>query len=681
MAKKIAFFMAMLICFFNIPLTALADDNATGGGGGSHHGKYGIYSQREYIYKVSLYLGTTDKADINSNLGSDFKKIGPTMFIKKSNLNIPPDTRFNMNNKVEMINGANLSLNKYKNVDEYFIIDDNIPPIPITNGGNIPAVKSYFGDRTTLLLLIDKAAQLQNKTKEQLVNLNYTVEGKQVKLPASEVLPIKKDGKYINKMPWLIVYEPVIMLYCKDKTTVLGFTATEYALTQKLGLFNYRKGDDGQWVWSMAFINLPNSVVLEESWFGYPALAPTPSKTQWAEDRIIQGGGWGMRLLKAVKEPPKDVPPDPDPDPVETTTEYRTNTDVVTGFVIHASEDITPTNKHLEAYRESPQQNDATVTITTSLGNSKSTVINMPSGSSQYAWIKWRTPNTPKTVTITATIEGNSGCTFENGARQKIITAKIQDLVEKTPPHVEINDPKTGKPVRKPNGFWVKPTPGKINNTSASWNTYSCKWHPNLVEVPYTVWISVAKIGYNKYGNPYTYMTTEPETRYKTEDHGWWDFFEKNFSANLDVSMNIKPGERAATAKKNLKNEWEVKSGYAVQIEVKPSILTTSPNDITTPQNSLATFPEHFYQKYNRVLELEGAQFVFKPNKYSTYKFRQHFIPWWYPDKEKYTVYTHTFDMWTPAGQLEVSEKQYVMVDGGSAYDDWYIAPMPVKRN
>lgn len=48
------------------------------------------------------------------------------------------------------------------------------------------------------------------------------------------------NGQYQNEVPWLVVYEPVVKTYLKERTTVLAFTATEYAMAQKLGYFNFK---------------------------------------------------------------------------------------------------------------------------------------------------------------------------------------------------------------------------------------------------------------------------------------------------------------------------------------------------------------------------------------------------------------------------------------------------------
>ena len=49
------------------------------------------------------------------------------------------------------------------------------------------------------------------------------------------------DGQYVNKVPWLTIYEPVIIFYLNDGTPILAFTTTEYALAQMPGYFIFLK--------------------------------------------------------------------------------------------------------------------------------------------------------------------------------------------------------------------------------------------------------------------------------------------------------------------------------------------------------------------------------------------------------------------------------------------------------
>jgi hypothetical protein len=276
-------------------LSVYADDNADTGLGDTSNaldGK-GFYRGSEYMYKVSVYVGLSDQADKNTNLGSDWKMVGTSpIYVKPSNFSMPSNVFFGIESKVKYQNGSALTPN-----NSPIVVTDNPPPIPITNGGNIGSVKSYFGDVNTLDMFINYFASQKGTSREGLVEkITFTIEGETKRYLAEEILPIKVNDKYQNKVPWLIVYEPVIISYLKDRTTTLAFTATEYALAQKLGYFNFRSGADGQYISGMTHSDLPNSIFLEESWFGYPVTSALPDNVYWDLDRIIAGGGWGMRL-------------------------------------------------------------------------------------------------------------------------------------------------------------------------------------------------------------------------------------------------------------------------------------------------------------------------------------------------------------------------------------------------
>lgn len=356
MIKRIISLVLILLIAFG-SFSAYADDNADTGEGDTNtalKGK-GYYRGSEYMYKVSVYVGLSDKADKNTNLNTDWRMIGnDPIYVKPSSFTLPNNVIGSSGSKIDYQNGQTLSP---INITDY--ITDTPPPIPITNGGNITSVKSYFGDTATLNMLINNFASQRGTTREGLVsNINFTIDGETKKHPANEILPIKVDGKYQNKVPWTIIYEPVIISYLKDKKTILAFTATEYALAQKLGYFNFRSGSDGQYIAGMTHSDLPNSIILEESWFGYPVTSALPDNVYWSLDRIISGGGWGMRMLKAnaVNVVENDTVYD---------YEYRVNTDVITSVRIYASDDITPDTRHeSEAAYNNPKKNTSTITMT-----------------------------------------------------------------------------------------------------------------------------------------------------------------------------------------------------------------------------------------------------------------------------------------------------------------------------
>lgn len=666
--KKIIWMIVIFILIFN-SLSVFAEDNADSGSGntgGAAKGK-GFYRGSEYMYKVSVYVGLSDKADKNSNLLRDWKMLGNSpLYIKPSSFTLPKNAMGSSGNKVDYINGKSLSP---INISQY--VTDNPPPIPITNGGNITSVKSYFGDTRTLLGLIDGFAKQKGTSREGVVsNMSFTIKGETKKFSPNEILPIKKDGIYQNKVSWLIIYEPVIISYLKDRKTVLAFTATEYALAQKQGYFNFKFGSTGQYIPGMTHSDLPNSIVLEESWFGYPVISPLPDDVYWSEDRIISGGGWGMRMLK-----PNDM------DVVENDTtydyEYRVDTDVITSVRIYARDDITPDNRHeSEEDYESPKKNTATVTMTAN-GYTKSTEVVIPGGGSELVWIKWHTPSTPQDVMINVRVTGNPSAKIDGKSRSAKITGKVVDLGLNPPPNPTAND--TNK------GFTFPNIPVKAEKTTANWGVYSCSWVPNWVWHPKWEWEShwVKKTyryrhsgGCKSDGSCPGHSRTKWVDKGKWVDNGrWvdegnWKYDFTNYKATLSANMNLYLDRKSPTAKNKT-----MKSGYGVNIDVSTKIHSNAPSShLTYAQNVITYFPEFNYKSYWRLLDMTSyGDFEFKKNKYSTYNNRVHFTPIWYPDG-CYKVYGEVIDMWTPEGMLRVNLDDDVNIDG-NLYEDWHIGP------
>ena len=663
MKKILSILIAMTLVFSS--LIAFADDNATSGSGGTSgalKGK-GYYSGSEWAYKVSIFIGLNDQADKNSRLVGDFKSIG-SVIVEPSNLKSPDNTFFGESQKAFYLRGSDLKVVGAKKLPVF--VDSKVPKIPITHGGNIGAVKSYFGDTTTLNVFIKKIAeQKYGKTPEELVsNLTFRINGKSKKLPPEEVLPIKSGGEYKNKVPWVIVYEPICLAHLKDKKTVLAFTATEYAIAQRKGLKDFRSTGKGEYIDAMTFSDLPNSVVLEESWFGYELIKALPDNVKWDMDRIVRGGGWGMRFLKAnAKEEIEE------PDPITADLEYRTNTDVITSVRVYASDDVTPDDRHINPYN--PKKNTAEIVMTAN-GYKKTTTVVIPKDENELVWLKWHTPEEPSQVDVSVEIKGNRAVTMDGGARSATLKANIVELEEHTPPHTRLKDD-NGKVVEKPDGFWIKPTPKKIDKNQLNWHIYDCDWHSNWVDVPYDVWVDDED---DENGGYY-------ETEYRQEDHGWWTFERNDYYARIqNIKFDIFPDEKAATAEE-VRGEWIMKSGYGLDVELTSQLSTNArKSDIAPPQNAVTYFPEFEYKKYDRVLEKTddySNKFEFKKNKFSSYQQREHFTPIWYPD-DKYEVYVHMFDVWTPAGMIEVSAKDEIRIRG-DVFDDWHIGLMPVDED
>lgn len=659
----------VLVALILASFSTFADDNADTGSGDTNNAlkDKGYYRSSEYMYKVSVFVGLTDEVDKNSRLTSEWKMIGnEPVYVKPSSFSISSQVFCGARNKVDYINGSSLTANSNPT-----IIVDNPPPIPITNGGNINAVKSYFGDVNTLDMLINNFANQKGTSREGLVSkISFNISGESKIYPPEEILPIKINGKYQNKVPWLIVYEPVIISYLKDRKTILAFTATEYALAQKLGYFNFKYGTTGQFIARMTHSDLPNSIILEESWFNFAVTSPLPDKVLWTENRIISGGGWGMRMLKANAA-----------NVIENDTtydyEYRVDTDVITSVRIYASKDITPDNRHKsESAYKNPVKNTATITMTAN-GYSKSTEVVIPSGGSELVWIKWNTPATPQDVEINVQVTGNAGARIDGTSRSAIIKGKVVDLGINPPPNPTAND--------KNIGFITPSIPSKANKTRANWGVYSCKWIPKWVWYPKWEWESNwVKRSYTKHhsggckadGSCPGHRRTKWVDRGKWVDNGrWvdeghWQYKYKNYSATLSANMKIRPDKKVPTAIGDT-----IKSGYGFNIDVNTYPYTNAPSShLTNAQNVISYFPEFEYQNFWRLLEMTSiGGFEFKNNKYSTYNNRVHFTPIWYPDGD-YTVYSEVIDMWTPDGMLRLNLYDDIRIDG-NLYEDWHIGP------
>lgn len=669
MNKLKKFIVFLILACILIPIIVYAEDNANSGSGNTNNalaGK-GFYRGSEYMYKVSVYVGQSDKADMNDNI-SKFRMVGNNpVFIKPSSFTLPSDLKTSSYSKIDYSCGRGLN-----NVDFISVtyIEDSPPPIPITNGGNLDSVKSYFGDTKTLMGLIDAFATQKGTTRQGLIsNIKFTINGITDYYPPEEILPIKINGQYQNKVAWLIVYEPVIITYMKPNSDghrqPIAFTATEYALSQKLGYFNWFWGSTGQYVAGMTHSDLPNSVVLEESWVGVPVTTPLSDGVHWSDDRIIKGGGVGMRMLEAngVDIVSNDTTYD---------YTYRVNTDVITSVRVRATKgDITPDTRHTEidtrksAYTN-PDDGKAYITITAN-GQSTTMPVVLPNGDSQYAWLKWHTPSTPQDVEVKVNISGNTSAELESGGRSVTFKVKVEDLSENIPP-----DP---RPTDTMTNFQIPNMPNESDKKTAEWGVYSAVWDADYQ------WHEDWK---RYHSGCYTRTNSDGSTtrvhRYKWvdegywEDYGEWDYTYIMYSASINTDMDLVPDSHNPTAKEHY-GEYTIASGYGVNIEINAGITTNAPSShYTLAQNVVTYFPEFNYDTYWRLLEKTGlTRFEFKENLYSTFNSRTHFTPLAYPDG-KYGVYAKVIDCFTPDGMLRVNLSDRVTIEG-NLYLDWHVAP------
>ena len=350
---------------------------------------------------------------------------------------------------------------------------------------------------------------------------------------------------------------------------------------------------------------------LETADLGYPAWGG--SRTTAASNADIKSS-LGLGIVRFNEMPP-EVP--------EVSTydyEYRTNTEVITAVDVSGGQ----------------SDPDNPVSVTFHVNGRSYTVRNVyyPSGDSQLAWIRWTTPDTPQTMTITANVHG--GGTVSDGT----IQVNIVDLDENLPPDPNADD--------RNDRFTTPSIPSNAQATSASWGIWRPWWRA------YWVWHSN--------GDDDGYWC----------DHGWWEFDLDRYSASLSATMSIATDEKSPTASGST-----MKSGYGFNETVATHVSTNQSSAVTPAQNAVTYFPEFEYQGFWRLLERMSSGYdmrhEFKENRYSTYNRRTHFTPVWYPDGS-YTPYTWLIDCWTPAGMLAMNLTDSLTISG-NLWSDWHIAP------
>ena len=670
----VGFVCLLLWLSFSVP--AVAEDNAESGENASQQAVAGFYRSRDWLYKVSIYIGKADTASVRGSI-SDFYLVGQPIFLAPSSLK--PASGYNIfcspYNKIQYQQGQKLKVEKMRvETISYF---PDVPAIPIINKGSITAVKQYFGDTKSLLYILDNIARGQGTTKEALLTAkSYTVRGETKRLPAERLLPVKNAaGVYQNALPFLIVYEPIAIGYLRDKKTALAFTATEYAISQKLGetgnglnFFNRKLGGDNpQLMWGLTHRDLPNSIFLEESWLGYPARVQLPNRQRtasWtkemiaaANDRIIAGSGWGMRFLKAGGSKVMDTS-----FTFKRADIYRTDTEVITSVRVHTKS----SSNRIDLFNPN-HPGEVTFTIN---GKEWTHSVIMPDGGSQLAWVKWKTPATPGEVKIS--VKTSDGLYFEGESEEQEIIAYVVELNENTPPDPEAKDQS------KDFGYRKVPVPNELEQKELTWGEYFATWHEYWVDRG--KWETIWK------KNPLTGKMEEDGEKWKPnwKDEGWWDWEFRTYKAKLSATLKVMPAEENPTGKAlgDYEGHYEMKSGYGIMAELNTTVTTDAPSSdhYTLAGNAVAYFPEFCYKTYWRVFKKQNSgKFTFKKNEWSQWEAPVHFTPLWFPDGD-YVLYTEIFDVWTPAGMLKINKPEYIKIRG-NVYDDWHIGPVPYTED
>ena len=478
---------------------------------------------------------------------------------------------FGKNNKIQYRNGTALALQSgaaYNCIQPAY----SMPPIITSRSrpADIEVIKRYFCSEYACMMVADATGA----SYEKMLSGEY-------KILLEPIAYVTFNGQY----------------YC--------FTATEAALYDQLSGGSLRS-----MLPTVAFQNLPLALFLEYSDLGFSAWTGPRSGIQSNAD-IINTLGIGIVWFDNLPEQPEDFEA---PD-----VEYRVDTDVITAVTLRTDRDLTP-------------DNPASVTFRIMGRTYRVNDIVIPEGDSQVVWVKWHTPSTPQTITISVSVRRATTV-------QDSLTAKIVDLNENPPPDPLATDTSPG--------YTVPSLPSNPQKLTANWGVWSCYW------VPVWEWCD--------HGDDEGHWV----------DNGYWEYEYNGYSASISGSMTLMPDDIVPTAEGK-----DMKSGYGVKTDVRAVLSTSSPSGhYTNPQTAFSVFPEFQYETYLRLLQRvssgRSAKFTFQPNEYSTYNRNVHFTPVWFPDNTRFVVYTQVCDAWTPDGMLSVNLNDYVSIHQ-SVFDDWY---------
>lgn len=465
----------------------------------------------------------------------------------------------------------------------------SMPKIISTSGkNNIVAIKKYFCSEYLVKLIANQTG------------MNYD---------------ILVSGEY------KLLIEP--MAYYKFEGVMIATTATEAAMYDEKvnGLLRKR-------MVSLTHKNLPLAMFLEVADLGYPAWSG--STTTPATNANIKSS-LGLGIVRYKDEPTEA--------PVVSANdyEYRVNTDVITAITVSGG----------QSDPDHPTQVSFNINGTTyDVGN-----VFYPSGDSQLAWVKWRTPSTPQNLLIQVTASG------PGNTSKSTIHVKIVDLDKNLPPNPVADD--------RNDDFTYASVPSRQEMTRADWSIWRPWWFANWVDEGHWERDSWTDGEGNSHSSRYWVSNWV--------DRGWWEFNLDQYYATYSSNMSIKCDSKNPTA-----NGRTMKSGYGINESVTASISTNQNSGITYPQNAVSYFPEFQYKTYWRLLERiqsgSTARFEFKRNPYSTYNNRTHFTPIWMPDGN-YTVNTWVIDAWTPVGMLSMNLTDSLIIRG-NLWNDWHIAPL-----
>jgi len=515
-------FLVMLSSMSSV--NAAMVDNSSSVPGNAVYTDFAFYYSDQYLWKATLYVAKSDEvylADTDDATQEytmdDFYQIGdePTYISPTSNLRSGwydgkrPNSDvtqlyMSLDDKVDTLQQLDANGGNYEalpNVELVprstvnILVDPGVPLVPnLSDGdilndgvivkdpnmvGNIDEVKKYFANEDVAYGLLNHIIDTEMGTtvEDYLSNLEFTINGetrtdwKVEGLLPKNVETTNAEGKTVSNttsaVQWLIVYEPVSIIYVKDTNRAdeayfaYALSATDYSVMQIKHQMDWRYNENVMSAWvglqpdawkpneerqtvaRLAFYLLGNAVITDKTWYGMDASQNMPDGNaavpynRWTSVDQLLYGGWGMARLKAPVAT-NNSPPD---------MEYRPNTDVIYS---------TPIMSNMNAGLDSD-----TITVTYEITGpggyyyKDTDELVAPVGTEVISYFKWHTPDVDTLteynlkitvspyplVTIGNTQEDHSSAKVKTGSYEYVNkTLTIRPLEEVTPPDPKVDD-------------------------------------------------------------------------------------------------------------------------------------------------------------------------------------------------------------------------------------------------
>jgi uncharacterized repeat protein (TIGR02543 family) len=463
-----------------------AEDNSSTVPGNPTYTEDAFYYSDQYMWKVSLFVAKSDTVNKDTSQMNDFYQIGnqaiylnpvknmsqwtggarPSsisgLFFSKENkvntllelqskegdVNAIDPIQITTGNNVNMITGVP-NLPYVPQLSDGDIYDNGV--IDSLKVGNITTVANYFNSLDTINTILNFYAGKQGVSRGELAQgFEFTIDGEtRTGWNPEGILPDALNDNPTNQVEWLLVYEPVSIVYVKDTAhpgSYYGYalSATDFAVSQIKHQMDWRydetrwtdwsgqqpdawkSNEDRQHVSRLAFLLMGNSVITTSSWYGLESGVGVDQNAaipfnRWFSDQEVRYGGWGMtRWIKPTEyEKPRD-------------NDYRPNTDVILNTPVYANINATPGSELTVTYKINGDVigTDALVA---------------PIKTESYSYLKWHTPDVD-TVTsydlemvISPYPQGTINC-GGNEYTHRVLT--VRPLKENIPPDPKVDDTK-----------------------------------------------------------------------------------------------------------------------------------------------------------------------------------------------------------------------------------------------